>query len=49
MGEAQLGEDPDAPSTVARHRRAIAEHKPPTFAPRFLRHGYEQAIGLLIG
>jgi len=48
-GEAELGEDRNAASTVARHRRAIAEHKPPTFAPRFLGHGCEQAIGLLVG
>lgn len=45
----ELGKDGNAPATVARHRRAIADHKPPTFAPRFLGHGCEQVIGLLIG
>jgi hypothetical protein len=48
-GPADFGEERDGSSAIAGNERAIAEDEPPAFPPRFLGHGCEQAVGLLIG
>lgn len=47
-GEPNLREQRHASSRVAGDRSAVAEHKPPTFAPRFFGHGGKKALGFRI-